>query len=1041
MPLAVTSRFTAAEAADVNFLASQIYLVLGNYSSSPAYSATATSSGAAANYPASGAIDGDRTEINVGAAASADNGVGQSSWKSSAVPSSGSPVTLDIDLVTSRVFNRIKLYHRSGNGLKTYTLSYWDGTQWIVFAGTNSAFGSGGGYGDPAYGDTPYGGGIDSLTADLFDSTGTLDVIDFTTDVTSSKIRLTVYKAMNSANPAEVVEFEVYRKVDITSRVIAFETSRERDYKLNNNLAAEATVTVDNSDRFFSPSHTPSTAETTAGFVNSELRPGLGLIVKGGFTFNSGAYGYGDGPYGDVPYGGVLISPTSTETVGIFTGTLDSLRVSPGRREAVISARDGIKNLLDRTLSTKLKSSQAIETNLQYILNLCNISTFEMSLDATTITLDYFFLYSQTVMTAVQELVQACGDAQFYFDESGLATLRMYLNNVPQQRVVTSYADWAAGTVKTSVDVESHQGQVTGPWVLFDDFADATPFAARTNPPNAPTWVSTTTSGAGSIFASLGGLRANIGNGPNAWAAADAAFTQATGVYRFILNITAISAPAITNGGDGGSVVFMSNAGSVAGGGGVTLKGYGLRFNMNYDGSNNQVQLMKWNSQGITGGTVLANLGTFTTGAHTWTITRDGSGNMTVYKDGTSVGTATDNTFVACSYFTLAGQNSSTASNFSGILDDVYYTPLLTDPLEGIFESAVYDQAAAITSEGIFQATYTPYTGGTINFYTATSADGVTFDAYEPATPGSLIASTTRRYIKFKITFDTALAYYSPNIPLVTDVTLNWFTGTGSSKARTEVDFTFQYSDVLLGLEQEMADNLGGDTAIVNDVAVASSPLVLSGTDADVQWQGTVGTPAAAVAAGNPYTVAIGTYTFNCIVPDGMDTTNMSGANPAAAAITFAAGAAGTWAFSLIHPTKPILVITITNPGTMTDLRLIGKKFTAANTPYQATSSDTQSQAFYSQRSLAVVNNFIINSGIAATIAARLISNYSDPISYIPSATVRPTYSVSLGDRITLVDLNTDLNTDHTVIGVRHRFVAQEDGLEAQTDITLVKIT
>src|ERR1051326_5413354 len=109
MPLPVSAQFLAASEADVNFAASRVQLVLGNYASAPAYGSTAASSGAySSDYPAAGAIDGDRTEINVGPASGADNDVGKSSWRSSGVPDNGDTVTLTITFNPSRTINRTK---------------------------------------------------------------------------------------------------------------------------------------------------------------------------------------------------------------------------------------------------------------------------------------------------------------------------------------------------------------------------------------------------------------------------------------------------------------------------------------------------------------------------------------------------------------------------------------------------------------------------------------------------------------------------------------------------------------------------------------------------------------------------------------------------------------------------------------------------------------------------------------------------------------------------------------------------------------------
>ena len=68
----VSTKFKNAQNADSNLPVSKVELLLGNYANAAAYGTTAASSGDfSADYPASGAIDGDRTEINCGPASAA----------------------------------------------------------------------------------------------------------------------------------------------------------------------------------------------------------------------------------------------------------------------------------------------------------------------------------------------------------------------------------------------------------------------------------------------------------------------------------------------------------------------------------------------------------------------------------------------------------------------------------------------------------------------------------------------------------------------------------------------------------------------------------------------------------------------------------------------------------------------------------------------------------------------------------------------------------------------------------------------------------
>jgi hypothetical protein len=276
--------------------------------------------------------------------------------------------------------------------------------------------------------------------------------------------------------------------------------------------------------------------------------------------------------------------------------------------------------------------------------------------------------------------------------------------------------------------------------------------------------------------------------------------------------------------------------------------------------------------------------------------------------------------------------------------------------------------------------------------------------------------------------------------PVIYDVTVGWNTGSGSSKYPTTVSYTFRYDSSVIDLEEETADDLGGDTAILNSIQAQSAPLTLTGANTDTQWQGTANVPAAAVSASNPVTVSIGTYTYNPVISGGMDTSLMSGANPAAAVVTFGGGAVGSWAFSLIHPTTPTLVITITTGGTITDLRLVGKAFSASNTPITASASDAASIALYDKRNYPISNNYLINSGIAQSVANRLLSNFKSPTVYIKNLRVQPTWSIQTGDRCTVVDDNSGINTDYIVVEIKQVLASGSGMAQAYTELKLMLV-
>lgn len=442
--------------------------------------------------------------------------------------------------------------------------------------------------------------------------------------------------------------------------------------------------------------------------------------------------------------------------------------------------------------------------------------------------------------------------------------------------------------------------------------------------------------------------------------------------------------------------------------------------------------------------------------SHDIRVTRTEAGLMNVYLDGVLKLTYTDNSITASTNVAIAAMGGGKAiagvNYYTGTVDfdDILYS-LSQSPTGAVSKaqatlvSAAIDQGATINSEGIFQATYVVPTGTSVSFYTATSADNVTYDAYVAATLDAQIGSTARRYIKWKAVLncpmDDGLHNTSLLTPLVSDVTVTWTIGTGTStKYPSSVSFFFTET-LNIDLEQVYADTVAGGSAIVNYASVKAQPKILNGSNTDVQWQGTVQTPPVEVSVGNPLSVTNGqTLTYPIVVSSGMDTSRMSGANPAAAVVTFAGGGAGSWVFSSIHPTRPVLVITITGTGTITALQVQGKGFSNDDTLLEKTSYDASSIQQFDERRLQISNENIVNTLIAQAIADRLILNLADPTIYIPQVKVRPTFSIQLGDRVEVTDTNLAVEEDSLVIGVDHTFSANMTGGEVFTTLKLLKI-
>ena len=968
MAIPVSSNFLAAQAADANLPVSQVELLLGNYASASGYGSTIASNGddGSGNYPALGAIDGDRTEINVGPASGADNQTGLSSWRSASAPTIMAPATLTITFSSSRTINYIKLYHLSSHGLSSYKLSYWNGSAFILFAQTS---------------DFSPVAGVTQIT-----TTHTLDIIQFT-GVATTQVQLNVYGTVVNSDKANVVEIEIYRLLDITSRVKKVAVSRQRDFKLANPMAASVTLDCINTDRFFSFDHVPTASEQALGFVNTELRPNLIIIINLGFQVQ----------------GGIQYVPS-------IYAYVDSINCKPGSRDAQIKGRDGMKGLINFTDSSNLKTNIDIGSAIQYILNRANVSNYEMTIDSTGITIPYFFTDQQVHLTTIQDLAQAAGDATFYYNEYGYATFKFY-GVVNQQKEFTSQADWQSGILAGLIDAITVAGELitdlasTLEMILFQhpvigDFTSTTALNTGGSP------------GSFYIFPTAGG----VGSGY-------LANTAVIGRWEIGADFTGVT---------GGSNLFvrhviMATSSSLA-------NGYVLSLEQSGSGTHTQVALYKEVSGTLTliGGDY--DLGT--TGGGTVYVVRYSNGLMNVFKsDNTLLFSTTDTTYTSCSH---TGLLTGGDSGWTGLIRVLPYGYSIGEQT-GTWTSPAVDCGTSIGAFDALTATSTT-SGGTLSLYTASSPDNVTYTSFVAVTPGTgQINSPVARYLKIQAVMDPAT---STAQMVIFDITANWTNITGSKKyPAPPSSFTFSYSTNQIDIAQELSDALGGDSAIVNDIAVQAQPLVLTGANTDVIWQGSQGTPPTNISAGNPLSVTNGDILIYPIyVSGGMDISRMSGANPAAAAITFAGGAAGSWVFSYISPTVPVLKITISSSGNITNLQLQGMTFSSASYITVQQQKSLASIAQFGDRQLSITNSWIVNAAIALDIAQMLLGAYEEPFAYIPSIVLRPTWSAEIGDRVTVSNDNLDIDSDFIIIGIQHQFGVQAEKASIDSTMTLLAV-
>ena len=1011
----VSAEFNDAQNADSAQYTAIVNIVLGDYASR----GTIISSGddPSGNYPAAGVIDGDRTEINIGAAATADNGIGKSSWKANAAPDGFGNTYLSFFLPVGTRFNRIKLYNKSGDPLTSYEFHFKGvgpgGGFDIVFAGTPDRYLPPGamdqGFGSGGFGDGPFGGTGQAWPGAGY--TGQIDVYDFPeiTTLTSRHIELIIY-ATQSGNAPQVVAVEMFRVIDITDKVTGFNIDRAKDLKLRNPLAAACEISCDNTDQYFSLEYAPTSVQMALHqFVNDEW-PELGIDVE----INEGFF-----------------TSRGIERIRTFTGNIDSIDTKSKSGTATIQCRDYMKFMIGQTDSCNIKTAIDIKDALRYVLNRNNVSDYEMDLTTTGITLDYFFTYQQAILTTMQELVQAAGDALFYFDENGKAVFQFYLSNIYNDETLSGQATWLTGAF-TNSDAYSIPGSVARQWFLIDNFADGN-FSVN------PAWAIPRQADGAFAVVSFGGnyvLRKDW----NFWRFDSYIITPSSVAYGTWHFKMWTDSPEQNN---EARFFFICN---YAPGYDIASNGYFLAVTRNSPGST----LVKLYSSISGAESVMASAvdgGGAPSSTDVYTVTRDATGLITVYRNGAFVLAAIDSTFSSSIY--VVCESRPELSGFSGnhYWDDIWFSRdipgILASPptsTKARWESASIDQGASVTLAGVISALYSTPVGTSINWYTSTSPDNSTWTAWAPVTLGSPYPSPVQRYIKVAFDLncpqDDGMHNANYATPSVSQITVAWYFGTGIPKWSQTVNFYFAYNSDIIDLEEQVTDNLGGDTAVINDVTVTSAPAILAGTNTDTQWQGTSGVPASAVSVANPLNVTAGTLNLYPVIAGGMDTTNMPGGT--AIAITWGT-ATGTAAITKVHPTKPTLTLTVTGPGTITDLRLIGKSFQNISTPYQALASDSNSIKRRRRRTQSINNNYVMNNNIAQNIADKMLVNYKNPLVFVPAIELWPRLNLQPGDQVNVNEVLSGANTVYYVISY-NRDIKVGDSGSVSMRARLVKI-
>lgn len=443
-----------------------------------------------ADWPAEGILDGDRTHINAGAASVAENGIGGSVWQSSGIADGAGVIdeSIIINLGSLRRVSRIKIIFwpdstKNGNlgsiGAKDF---------FIGFSAEDTGYGLGP-YGGGGYGGLPLPAwtGLVDKCAEIgkaatsisggFVTGNTNDMVVFE-DPTPQDVQfleVAITKLQSGSVRARIVAIELTLAVDVSDTVAAISRQRKKDYHLDHRQATLLQLSLRNLDGRYNDRITPTAAQTAAGFFNASIRPNLEVRYFGGFS-------------------GV--------NAQMFTGFIDSWDIDSGGRMMKVAARDFYKFLVKPNISTKQKLSWPLEALVELVANYQNFPSNLMVLDTTTISPSYFMPNNKSVQQVLNDLLDATGQAEIYFDEFGRLIFRSYLTIIKHIWFQGSQADFQAGTNVNNTDATTVPGALIlsgggiypkeGNWysalspvlsgkVQFDDFLAAVSTGPATN--------------------------------------------------------------------------------------------------------------------------------------------------------------------------------------------------------------------------------------------------------------------------------------------------------------------------------------------------------------------------------------------------------------------------------------------------------------------------------------------------------------------------------------------------------------------------------
>jgi len=225
------------------------------------------------------------------------------------------------------------------------------------------------------------------------DAQATFFEIKLAAPVAVDGFRLVILSVQDNATYASVLSAEAYLDVETTARVTDVGTRASRDTFLKSDQARTVAIALSNGDRFFSPRYLPTPAQTSAGFLNGQLRPNLEVRVFAGF-FNN-------------------------ELVPLGVYYIDSIGVNARARTADFQATDWAKFFERTLLNETAQVNVRVENLVELVGNRSNWSSSRMVLAQTESISPLFAPNGTTARQEMDLLAEAGPFGTVRFDEQG----------------------------------------------------------------------------------------------------------------------------------------------------------------------------------------------------------------------------------------------------------------------------------------------------------------------------------------------------------------------------------------------------------------------------------------------------------------------------------------------------------------------------------------------------------------------------------------------------------------------------------------------